>query len=231
MLTQRQHDLLVYINGYISDHGISPSYDDMRAGLGLRSKSGIHRLISALVERGFLRRMKNRARALEVLKLPDSAQGRPGPGSLAVAASGYDPFAGGGGREAQAGETISVPLLGRIAAGTPITALSDYTTTAEVPRTMISGVGHHFALQVEGDSMQDAGIFDGDLALFRQCEDAENGTVVIALIEREEATLKRLRKRGDRIALEPANEHYETRIYGPDQVDVQGRLVGLLRMY
>ena len=231
MLTQRQHDLLVYINSYITDHGISPSYDDMRAGLGLRSKSGIHRLISALVERGFLRRMKNRARALEVLKLPDSAQGRPSAGSLAVAASGYDPFAGGSARESPAGEAISVPLLGRIAAGTPITALSDYTTTAEVPRTMISGVGHHFALQVEGDSMRDAGIFDGDLALFRQCEDAENGTIVIALIEREEATLKRLRKRGDQIALEPANEHYETRIYGPDQVDVQGRLVGLLRMY
>ena len=229
MLTQRQHDLLVYIHTYISDHGISPSYDDMRDGLGLRSKSGIHRLISALVERGFLRRMENRARALEVVKLPENAQGRAG--GLGVPATGYDPFAGSSAREVPAGELVSLPLLGRIAAGTPIAALSDYTTKAEVPSTMLGGVGPHYALQIEGDSMQDAGIQDGDLAIIRQCADAETGTIVVAFLEREEATLKRLRKRGDSIALEPANEMYETHIYGADQVEIQGRLVGLMRKY
>lgn len=231
MLTKRQHDLLMYINGYITDHGISPSYDDMRDGLDLRSKSGIHRLISALVERGFLRRMENRARALEVLKLPDSAVGRPGVKTADAPRVIQGPFTSISSGEQAAGATVTLPLYGKIAAGTPIEALCDYTNTAEVPRTMVGAIGHHYALQIEGDSMADAGILDGDLAIIRRCDDAESGAIVVALIERTEATLKRLRKRGDQIALEPANTAYETRIFGPNQVEVQGRLVGLMRMY
>ncbi len=235
MLTQRQRQLLHFIHGYMAEHGISPSFDEMRDALQLKSKSGIHRLISGLEERGFIRRLAYRARAVEILRaLPDfNADG------AEVAAESTDatnvlrpafgaskkplPFTGVTG-------TTSIPILGRIAAGTPIEALEDKTRAVDVPQ-MMGGAGEHFVLEVVGDSMIDAGILDGDMVVVQRCDAAENGEIVVALIEEREVTLKRLRKKGASIALEAANTAYETRIFGPNQVKVQGRLVGLMRNY
>ncbi|MGA0395181.1 MAG: transcriptional repressor LexA, partial [Rhodospirillales bacterium] len=217
--------------------------DEMKGALGLQSKSGIHRLITGLEERGFIKRLAHRARALEVLRLPDNIdqleQGK-AKSKKAVAKKKDDKnfspnviegsFNLKGNEPAKASETVELPLYGRIAAGTPIEALRDHTQTIEIPPSMI-GKGEHYALEVDGDSMIEAGIEDGDTALIKRCDTAENGAIVVALLDDNEVTLKRLRRKGDSIALEPANQRYETRIFGPDQVKVQGKLVGLFRKY
>jgi repressor LexA len=236
MLTRKQHELLVYINDYLAKSGVSPSFDEMKDALDLKSKSGIHRLITGLEERGFLRRLPHRARALEVLRMPETA---------AVGVNARDParnkkFAPnvipGDFRKGLAGRmvtapkrSVELPLYGKIAAGTPIEALRN-PETIEVPPGLL-GRGEHYALEVEGDSMTDAGIVDGDTVIIEKCESADNGSIVVALVEENEVTLKRLRRRGNSIALEPANKKYETRIFRPDQVKIQGRLVGLLRRF
>ncbi|HEV8033136.1 MAG TPA: transcriptional repressor LexA [Stellaceae bacterium] len=233
MLTKKQHELLTFINRRLSATGIAPSFDEMKDALNLRSKSGIHRLISGLEERGFIRRLPHRARALEVVKLPEESaastateRGRFSPtvirGDFSAALPGTPVAAD--------IEAVDLPLYGRIAAGTPIEALRDQSNTVAVPGSLI-GRGEHYALEVAGDSMIDAGILDGDTVIIQRCDTAENGAIVVALVEGVEVTLKRLRSRGGSIALEPANKAYETRIFGPDQVKVQGRLVGLLRRY
>ncbi len=238
MLTKKQHELLMFINGHLSENGISPSFDEMKDALHLKSKSGIHRLITGLEERGFLRRLPHRARALQILRLPDSvvatreSASTTGPtarfapnvieGRFRAALSGVEP--------ATKTDTVELPLYGRIAAGAPIEALRDPTNTIEVPPSML-GKGENYALEVDGDSMIEAGIFDGDIAIIHSCDTAENGAIVVALIDDNEVTLKRLRRKGHSIALEPANKSFETRIFGPDQVRVQGRLVGLMRQY
>ncbi len=235
MLTSKQHQLLTFIRERLEATGVSPSFEEMKDALSLRSKSGIHRLITALEERGFIRRMRHRARALEVLKLPESAiagAGRPAP------ASGFSPnviegrFRGGltGVEAAQSADAVELPLYGRIAAGFPIEAFRDHSNKINVPTSLL-GRGEHYALEVAGDSMVEAGILDGDTAIIERNETAENGAIVVALIDEEEVTLKRLRRRGNSVALESANPRYETRIFGPDQVRVQGRLIGLLRRY
>jgi repressor LexA len=231
MLTKKQHELLVFINERLHETGVCPSFDEMKDALGLKSKSGIHRLITGLEERGFVRRLAHRARALEVLRLADSTA------SEAPTAS-FDPkvikgeFKSGprGTAVATGGEAVELPLYGRIAAGTPIEALRDPENTVAVPPDMV-GQGNHYALEVSGDSMVEAGILDGDIAIIREGESADNGTIVVALVDDNEVTLKRLRRKGKSIALEPANAGYETRIFGPDQVKVQGTLVGLIRTY
>ena len=242
MLTAKQQELLVFLHRRLSETGISPSFEEMKDALGLRSKSGIHRLISALEERGFIRRMPNRARALEVLRLPagvmsgDSPQ--PGPAPAGVPKRGFSPNvihgnfgdAIAGRPVAEAADAVQLPLYGRIAAGTPIEALRDNDSFTEVPVAML-GTGEHYALEVAGDSMIEAGIFDGDTVVIERCEVADTGTIVVALVDDQEVTLKRLRKKGGTIALEPANSSYETRIFGTDRVRIQGRLVGLLRNY
>jgi repressor LexA len=235
MLTRKQQELLIFINQRLGANGIAPSFDEMKDALNLRSKSGIHRLISGLEERGFIRRLPHRARALEVLKLPEESaapmpageRGRFSPtvirGDFSGALSGTP--------VATEIEAVDLPLYGRIAAGTPIEALRDQTASIAVPGTLLGRGSEHYALEVAGDSMEDAGILDGDTVVIQRCETAENGTIVVALVDNLEVTLKRLRRRGDSIALEPANQAYETRIFGPDRVKVQGRLVGLLRRY
>ncbi len=236
MLTSKQYELLIFIHERIRESGISPSFDEMKDALDLKSKSGIHRLINALEERGFIRRLPNRARALEVLRLPDNVTS-----PVTQRARGFSPNVIEGSRTAftklapaarsgTANEILNIPLLGRIAAGTPIEALEDRSTTIGFPADLLAG-GQHFALEVQGDSMIDAGILDGDIALVKQCDTAENGAIVVALVDGTEATLKRLRRRGASIALEPANPQYKTRICGPDQVTVQGQLVGIYRKY
>ncbi len=239
MLTRKQHELLMFIHERMKESGIPPSFDEMKDALDLRSKSGIHRLITALEERGFIRRLPNRARALEIIKLPDSMNP-----SLGGRKAKFEPsvIEGSLGKEAnpikenmksysQDNEnTISIPVMGSIAAGTPIEAIQSNTHNISVPPEML-GNGEHFALEVKGDSMIDAGIFDGDTVLIHKQQTATNGEIVVALIDDEEATLKRLRKKGNSIALEAANPAYETRIFGPDRITVQGRLVGLLRKY
>ena len=239
MLTRKQYELLLFIDQRLKEHGVSPSFDEMKEALDLKSKSGIHRLITGLEERGFIRRLPHRARALEVLKLPENRAGaEPAPSSLQESPAAFSPnVIRGDFKPALAGamignevEAVDLPLLGKIAAGTPIEALSDASNTIGVPASMLSG-GEHFALTVEGDSMIEAGILDGDVVLIKRCDTAENGTIVVALVDDGEATLKRLRRKGASIALEPANQKYETRIFGPDRVKVQGRLVGLLRQY
>ncbi len=237
MLTRKQQELLLFINRRLSEGGVSPSFDEMKDALNLRSKSGIHRLITGLEERGFIRRLPHRARALEVLRLPEcigAADGAPRPeksfspnvikGDFSAAMPGRSV------EEPDEAAVISLPMYGRIAAGTPIEALRDHSQFADVPATLL-GNGDHYALEVAGDSMIDAGIFDGDTVIIRRCETADNGTIVVALVDDQEVTLKRLRKKGGTIALEPANPAYETRIFGPDRVKVQGRLVGLIRQY
>lgn len=236
MLTQKQRELLDFINGRIMASGVSPSFDEMKEALGLRSKSGIHRLITALEERGFLRRLPNRARALEVLRLPDAAStARKPPQKFAPSVIAPN-FAGrnrGGGRRRPvlAGSmTNDLPVLGRIAAGTPIEAIQQEVDRISAPQALLRA-GEHFVLEVQGESMIEAGIFDGDYAVIQRADDAANGEIVVALVDREEATLKRLRKKGASIALEAANPAFETRIYGSDRVSIQGRLVGLMRKY
>lgn len=230
MLTRKQHELLMFIHERIQETGVSPSFDEMKEALDLASKSGIHRLITALEERGFIRRLAHRARALEVMKLPEQAtagapRGRPG--------FKPDVIEGGGLRAAApepANDVRELPLLGKIAAGTPIAAIQHERERLPVPESML-GRGDHYVLEIEGDSMIEAGILNGDLVVIRKGDTASNGEIVVALVEGEEATLKRLRRKGASIALEPANRNYETRIFGPDQVEVQGKLVGLIRRY
>ncbi len=234
MLTKKQHELLVFIRERLESNGVSPSFDEMKDALGLRSKSGIHRLITGLEERGFIRRLPHRARALEVLKAPEASVPT-GSTSPAFAPSVIEGHFGGGlsGARAPSGggaDSVDLPLYGKIAAGTPIAALRDGSTRFEVPGAML-GRGEHYALEIEGDSMVDAGILEGDVAIIQQADVAENGSIVVALIDEQEATLKRLRRRGNSVALEAANEAYETRIFPPDRVKIQGRLVGLIRKY
>jgi len=233
MLTKKQHELLMYINQRLAATGVAPSFDEMKDALHLRSKSGIHRLISGLEERGFIRRLPHRARALEVTKLPEESaapstgeRGRFSPTVIRGDFSGALP----GTPVTGDIEAIDLPLYGRIAAGTPIEALRDPSNTVAVPGTLL-GRGEHYALEIAGDSMIEAGILDGDTVIVQRCDTAENGSIVVALVDNVEVTLKRLRRRGASIALEPANQAYETRIFGPDRVKVQGRLVGLLRRY
>lgn len=234
MLTKKQHELLMFIHERIRETGVSPSFDEMKEALDLASKSGIHRLITALEERGFIRRLAHRARALEVVKLPEQA-------TTAAPAKGRAPFkpdviqGGGLGPRTTAladaaNDVRDLPLLGKIAAGTPIAAIQHERERLPVPESML-GAGEHYLLEIEGDSMIEAGILDGDTVIIKRVENASSGEIVVALVEGEEATLKRLRKKGQSIALEPANRAYETRIFGPDQVEVQGKLVGLLRRY
>lgn len=222
MLTAKQKELLLYIHERIKESGVSPSFDEMKEALDLASKSGIHRLITALEERGFLRRLPHRARALEVLKLPDSAA----PAAPPRGRGAFRPSVVSG--EAREGEGI--PILGRIAAGVPIEALQHEIGRIAAPADML-GPGEHFALEVKGDSMIGAGILEGDVVILRRGDTAESGDIVVALVDAEEATLKRLRKRGNSIALEAANPAYETRIFGPDRVRIQGKLVAMVRRY
>src|SRR6266581_519711 len=233
MLTRKQRELLLFINQRLTATGVSPSFDEMKDALHLRSKSGIHRLVSGLEERGFIRRLPHRARALEVVKLPEeSAAGTPaerGRFSPTVIRGDFTASLPGA-PVAPDVAAVDLPLYGRIAAGTPIEALRDQSTTVGVPASLLA-TGEHYALEVAGDSMIDAGILDGDTIIIQRSETAENGTVVVALVDNEEVTLKRLRRRGASIALEPANKAYETRIFGPDRVKVQGRLVGLMRRF
>lgn len=240
MLTQRQRQLLQFIEQFTQAHGVSPSFEEMRAALNLRSKSGIHRLISGLEERGHLRRLAYRARALEVVRPARDAleDVRRAPRPAAVAEPGSNIVQAQFPRRTPPRPdllrgslgTVDLPVYGRIAAGTPIEALAEGDTTIDVPRGMV-GEGEHYVLQVVGDSMVDAGIFDGDMVIIQRGDTADNGQIVVALIDDREVTLKRLRRRGASIALEAANQAYETRIYGPHQVKVQGRLIGLLRRY
>ncbi len=268
MLTKKQRELLVFIDARIKETGVSPSFDEMKDALDLRSKSGIHRLITALEERGFIRRLPHRARALEILRMPDSAAAdpaaraqRPPRGfrpSLVDAsfrpdeeprqgdARNADATAGrrnGDPRndsrrpapkslpgESLPGGAVDLPVLGRIAAGTPIEAIQHEVDRFPTPEALIGG-GEHYILEVQGESMINAGIHDGDYAIIKRCDNADAGDIVVALVDNEEATLKKLRKKGASIALEAANPAFETRIYGPDRVSVQGKLVGLIRRY
>jgi repressor LexA len=218
MLTAKQHELLLFIDNRLKDSGISPSFDEMREALDLKSKSGVHRLISALEERGFIRRLPNRARALEVVKLPET---RP---SATATVTPIRPVAA-----APANDTMELILAGRIAAGTPIEALQG-TETFAVPAALL-GTGEHYALEVSGDSMVDEGILDGDFALIRKVDTAHDGEIVVALIDNEEATLKTFRREGSMIRLDPANRNYEPQRYDPRRVQIQGRLAGLIRRY
>lgn len=236
MLTHKQHELLMFIHERLKETGIPPSFDEMRTALNLASKSGIHRLVTALEERGFIRRLANRARALEVIRLPES---------IAPTLTGHRGFSpsviqGDLGRkpepakkkapEPEGMQGISVPVMGRIAAGVPISAIQTQTHMITLPPEML-GSGEHYALEVKGDSMIEAGILDGDTVIIKRGDSANAGEIVVALVDDEEATLKRFRRKGASIALEAANPAYETRIFGPDRIKVQGRLVGLVRRY
>ncbi len=242
MLTRKQHELLIFIDRHLRETGFSPSFEEMKEALQLKSKSGIHRLISALEERGFLRRRHHRARALEVTRLPDdtrrAAATTPAPIPAPAPAANFAPNVIRGDftnrlpgvRAANEAGAVQLPLYGRIAAGLPIEALRDNGQQIEVPLALLGG-GEHYALEVAGDSMVDAGILDGDTVIIRQGETAENGQIVVALIDENEVTLKRLRRRANSIALEPANARHEIRIFPADRVKVQGRMVALLRRY
>jgi len=235
MLTRKQYELLLFIEERLRTTGVSPSFDEMKDALSLKSKSGIHRLITGLEERGFIRRLMHRARALEVIKMPENypdpvvKSTQPPRFSPTILSGGFNPLAGAA-QVASNADAVSLPLYGKIAAGTPIDALRDHSASVEVPASML-GNGDHYALTVEGDSMIEAGINDGDIVLIRQASQVEAGTIVVALVDDNEVTLKRLRRKGASIALEPANKNYETRIFPPDRVKVQGKLVGLLRYY
>lgn len=240
MLTRKQHELLIFIDRHLRTTGFSPSFEEMKEALKLKSKSGIHRLITALEERGFLRRRAHRARALEVIRLPESLSPKraetrvPEPEAPSFAPNvirgNFAPNLSGVQKSANEAAALHLPLYGRIAAGLPIEALRDQGSSVEVPAALL-GSGEHYALEVAGDSMIDAGILDGDTVIIRRGDTAENGCIVVALVDENEVTLKRLRRRGNSIALEAANPRYETRIFGPDRVKVQGRLIGLLRKY
>ncbi|CAM4042914.1 transcriptional repressor LexA [Palleronia rufa] len=231
MLTRKQLELLAFINKRLQRDGVPPSFDEMKDALDLRSKSGIHRLITALEERGFIRRLAHRARAIEIVKLPESLEQQPR-GFAPRVIEGDRPDAPPP-RDALSVELLSVeiPVMGRIAAGVPIEAISEVSHNVAVPGHMLSGQGNHYALEVKGDSMIDAGINDGDVVVIREISTADNGDIVVALVEGQEATLKRFRRQGSSIALEAANPAYETRVFRDDQVKVQGRLVGLIRTY
>jgi repressor LexA len=233
MLTRKQYELLRFINERLKEAGVPPSFDEMKDALDLRSKSGIHRLITALEERGFIRRLPNRARAIEVIKLPEiSGGGNSGRRGFtpSVIEGNLGKGRGASGSNDDGERPVAVPVMGRIAAGTPIEALQTRSHTVSVPPDML-GSGEHYALEVRGDSMVDAGILDGDLALIQRNDTAETGDIVVALIDDEEATLKRFRRRGASIALEPANTSYEVRILPPNRVKIQGKLIGLYRKY
>jgi repressor LexA len=228
MLTRKQFELLRFIHERVKESGVPPSFDEMKDALDLRSKSGIHRLITALEERGFIRRLPNRARALEVIKLPEP---------MNKGKRGFTPnvIEGNLGRvraasEDDGGRPVAVPVMGRIAAGTPIEAIQQKTQVINVPPDLLSS-GDHFALEIRGDSMIEAGILDGDVALIKKTDAADTGDIVVAFIDEEEATLKRFRRRGASIALEPANTAYEVRILPPTRVRIQGKMVGLFRKY
>ncbi len=225
MLTAKQRELLLFIHQRIKETGTSPSFDEMRDALDLASKSGIHRLIVALEERGFLRRLPHRARALEVLKMPEEATPAAPPRGRTPFRPAIIPTARGLQGRSNNGE---IPVLGRIAAGTPIAAIQNEISSIGTPQDLF-GDGDLFALIVQGDSMIDAGILDGDIAVLRRTDTAQTGDIVVALIDSEEATLKRFRRKGNSIALEAANSAYGTRIFGPDRVQVQGTLAGLVR--
>ena len=227
MLTSKQRELLLFIHERLKETGVSPSFDEMKEALDLASKSGIHRLITALEERGFLRRLPNRARALEVVKLPDAAA----TSAPATGRGAFRPSVIQGSKPAEAPRTASfeIPVLGKIAAGVPIAAIQNEIGRVTPPGDLEPDL--HFALEVKGDSMIEAGILEGDIVILKRQDNAESGDIVVALVDDEEATLKRLRKRGASVALEAANPKYETRIFGPDRVKVQGRLVALYRRY
>ncbi|MBA3667228.1 MAG: transcriptional repressor LexA [Sphingomonas sp.] len=214
MLTSKQHELLNFIHERLSATGVSPSFDEMREALDLKSKSGVHRLIGALEERQFIRRLPNRARALEVVRMPEIGASMPAPPSIAAA---------------PANDTIEIPMHGRIAAGTPVEALQG-TEGFAVPAALL-GPGEHYALEVSGDSMVEEGILDGDFALIRRVDTARDGEIVVALIDEAEATLKTFRREGSMVRLDPANRHYQAQRYRPEQITIQGRLAGLIRRY
>ena len=234
MLTRKQFELLRFIHERLTETGVPPSFDEMKDALDLRSKSGIHRLITALEERGFIRRLANRARAIEVIKLPESVGHGLGGRSRGFTPSVIEGDLGrvrAGGEDGSEGtHPIAVPVMGRIAAGTPIEAIQQRSHVINMPPDLLSA-GEHFALEVRGDSMIEAGILDGDIALIRKSETADTGDIVVALIDDEEATLKRFRRRGASIAMEPAKTAYEVRILPPYRVRIQGKLVGLFRRY
>jgi repressor LexA len=227
MLTRKQLQLLEFIHKRMQKDGVPPSFDEMKDALDLRSKSGIHRLITALEERGFIRRLAHRARAIEIVKLPEALEAK---GFTPRVIEGDAP-APASAAPVEAVHALELPVMGRIAAGTPIEAISHASHNVAVPGTMLSGRGHHYALEVKGDSMIEAGINDGDVVVIREQDTAENGEIVVALVEGHEATLKRFRRKGEMIALEAANPAYETRMLRSEQVRVQGRLVGLIRSY
>lgn len=233
MLTKKQLDLLEFIHKRVQRDGVPPSFDEMKEALDLRSKSGIHRLITALEERGFIRRLAHRARAIEVVKLPESLGGASTSGFKPRVIDGDKPDAPppSSARPVDAAYAVELPVMGRIAAGVPISAISEQSHSVAVPGHMLSGKGDHYALEVKGDSMIEAGINDGDVVVIRETSQAENGDIVVALVEDHEATLKRYKRRGDTIALEAANPAYETRVFPVGQVKVQGKLVGLIRTY
>lgn len=228
MLTRKQLELLDLIDSRMKADGVPPSFDEMKDALNLRSKSGIHRLITALEERGFIRRLAHRARAIEVVRMPEALESRHVP---QVIDGGAPPAPPARALPVAAANAQDVPLMGRIAAGTPIEAISEVANHITVPGSMLAGRGNHYALEVRGDSMIDAGIHDGDIVVIREQTTADNGDIVVALVEGHEATLKRFRRRNGMIALEAANPAYETRMLRDDQVKVQGRLVGLIRSY
>ncbi len=239
MLTRKQLDLLEFIDTRIQRDGVPPSFDEMKDALALKSKSGIHRLITALEERGFIRRLAHKARALEIVKLPDAMTSRAPARPRSV---GFTPHVIEGSRrtdtppppsrlDVSRGAATSVPLIGRIAAGVPIEAIDGRNPNITVPASMMASSGNHFALEVKGDSMIEAGINDGDVVVIREQDTADTGDIVVALIDEHEVTLKKFRRKGARIALEPANQAYETRVFDDDKVRVQGRLVGLIRSY
>ena len=241
MLTKKQYDLLLFLEKRLRETGVSPSYDEMKEALDLKSKSGIHRLITGLEERGFIRRLPHRARAVEVLRVPENKDQLETPlRSENNKPTDFDSDMPQVGRRKSRGnsntdvlpdsEAVELPMFGRIAAGTPIAALSDHSASVDVPASIL-GLGEHYALEVEGDSMIEAGINDGDTVIIQRCTTAENGAIIVALVDQEEATLKKLRRKGGSIALEPANSAYETRIFPPERVKIQGRLVGLIRKY
>jgi len=230
MLTRKQHELLMFIHERIKESGVSPSFDEMKDALDLASKSGIHRLITALEERGFIRRLAHRARALEVVKMPEEATtGRARQPFKPQVVEGSRPAAPPAAMQV-ANDAFDLPVLGRIAAGSPIDAIQHERERISVPASMI-GSGEHFVLEVQGDSMIEAGILDGDYVVIKKGDTATSGEIVVALVMGEEATLKRFRKKAGSIALEAANPRYQTRVFGPDQVEVQGKLVGLIRRY
>lgn len=245
MLTRKQLDLLQFIQQRMQESGVPPSFDEMKDALDLKSKSGIHRLITALEERGFLRRLPNRARAIEVIRMPESLTGPPAQKPVpAGEVRRFTPSVVEGGRskatpslrppttqaQDESGRAITIPVMGRIAAGTPISAIQNQSHSVMMSPDFLSG-GEHYALEVRGDSMIEAGILDGDLVVIKKQDTANTGDIIVALIDDEEATLKRLRRRGSSIALEAANPAYETRVLGPDRVQIQGRLVSLVRRY